>query len=524
MPARHRSRSPVLAFAVLILTSPGARADAAPADVSPVTTSAGAPEVAMSDATGECITCHEVVSPGIVADWRKSRHSRTTMSQALGKLELERRVSVKQVPEGLADVVVGCAECHTRDPEKHPDTIDHEGYPVHTVVTPVDCAFCHPVEVEEYSRNVMSHARDNLDKNPLYHQLKEAVAAPHEVKDGKLVRGALTPAMEADSCDACHGTEVKVTGKITRETDAGEMEFAVLSGWPNQGVGRVNPDGSRGTCSACHTRHAFSIEMARRPETCGTCHKGPDSPAYLIYESSKHGSLYASLSADWDFQAVPWVVGKHFTSPTCATCHMSLITTPDGEIVARRTHRMNDRLPWRLFGAPYSHPHPVSPETYKVVNKQGLSLMTELTGEPVAAAVIDQEELEKRQAAMKAVCRTCHSSGWTDGHFTQLERTIEYTNQMVRASTDIVSKAWELGLARGIPQGDNPFDEPIERLWTETWLFHANAIRMSSAMAGPDYGTFAGGRFQLSQKLCLMQEWLESRQKKSTPPPAQGGR
>jgi len=28
--------------------------------------------------------------------------------------------------------------------------------------------------------------------------------------------------------------------------------------WPNTGIGRVNPDGSAGSCSACHTRHRFS--------------------------------------------------------------------------------------------------------------------------------------------------------------------------------------------------------------------------------------------------------------------------
>ncbi len=49
----------------------------------------------------------------------------------------------------------------------------------------------------------------------------------------------------------------------TRDTDAGELEFPIIKGWPNQGVGRVNPDGSLGACSACHTRHLFSAEEAK---------------------------------------------------------------------------------------------------------------------------------------------------------------------------------------------------------------------------------------------------------------------
>ncbi len=31
-------------------------------------------------------------------------------------------------------------------------------------------------------------------------------------------------------------------------------------------IGRINPDGSRGSCSACHTRHSFSIAQERYGE------------------------------------------------------------------------------------------------------------------------------------------------------------------------------------------------------------------------------------------------------------------
>ena len=69
----------------------------------------------------------------------------------------------------------------------------------------------------------------------------------------------------SDSCYQCHGTALEVKGKQTRETDQGDMEFPVLSGWPNDGVGRFNPDGSKGSCGPCHPRHEFSITMARKP-------------------------------------------------------------------------------------------------------------------------------------------------------------------------------------------------------------------------------------------------------------------
>ncbi len=103
--------------------------------------------------------------------------------------------------------------------------------------------------------------------------------------------------------------------------------------------------------------------MARKPYTCSECHKGPDVPAYKVYEVSKHGNIFHSLGKDYNFDNVPWVVGKDFTAPTCATCHASLLVTPDQKVIAERTHQFNDRLAWRLFGVPYAHPHPVHADT-----------------------------------------------------------------------------------------------------------------------------------------------------------------
>ena len=67
------------------------------------------------------------------------------------------------------------------------------------------------------------------------------------------------------------------------------------STWPNTGIGRINLDGSRGSCSACHSRHDFSPRRARQPENCGKCHLGPDHPLKEIYEESKHGVAFRDL-------------------------------------------------------------------------------------------------------------------------------------------------------------------------------------------------------------------------------------
>jgi hydroxylamine dehydrogenase len=470
-------------------------------------------KVKLSEDTKACLECHQSISPGIFMDWEKARHARITPAEGLKAGKLERRVSSEQIPVQLKGSVVGCAECHTLNPDKHKDTFEHNGYKVHTVVTPADCAVCHGSEFKQFGQNIMARAYGNLKANPVYSGLADLVNGTKTFKDRTITHFQPDPETNYDSCYHCHGTLVEVKGKQNRETSMGAMEFPVLSGWPNQGVGRVNPDGSLGSCAACHTRHSFSIEMARKPYTCSQCHTGPDVPAYKVYSVSKHGNTFSALGKEWDFKKVPWRVGKDFTAPTCATCHVSQIVNEQGAVLTERTHQMNDRLSWRLFGLIYAHPHPKSADTTIIRNKSGLPLPTELTGEPALTFLIDKKEQDKRRQSMQKVCYSCHSQSWVEGHFRRLENTIKTTNQMTLTATNIMNAAWEKGLAKGLAQKDSPFNESLERKWVEQWLFYANSTRYASAMMGADYGAFANGRWYLSKNLEEMAEWLKKHER-----------
>lgn len=80
------------------------------------------------------------------------------------------------------------------------------------------------------------------------------------------------------------------------------------------------------------------------------------------------------------------------------------------------------------------------------------------------------------------------------------------------ASTDIMLKIWKAGYACGIDSGCSPFDEAIEKNWANSWLFYANTIRFTSAMAGGgDYGVFADGRYQLSEQIQQLSDWYDLR-------------
>jgi hypothetical protein len=469
-----------------------------------------AEEVTISDQSQECIDCHTAIHPGNVSSWLNSRHAVTSPAMGMQKPELQRRISTESVPENLRNVAVGCYECHSLNTEKHADSFEHFEYKINLIVSPDDCQTCHPVERQQYSENLMSHAYGNLMNNTVYQQFMGTINGRYTVTGSKMSVGNADDLTREESCLYCHGTKIIVAGTETRETELGDIEVPVLKGWPNQGVGRINPDGSMGACSACHTRHNFSVKTARQPYTCKECHVGPDVPAYKVYSASKHGNLFSTHKDEWNFTAVPWVVGENFTAPTCATCHASLLVDADENIIAERTHKFNDRLAWRLFGVLYAHPHPQSADLSIIKNKQGLPLATELTGEPVNEYLISAKEQGERDAVMQGICKSCHHSGWVDNHFKRLKNTITETNKTTLTATQLISRIWQENLAQGLPQQSNLFDEYIERVWTDTWLFHTNSIRFTAAMGGGgDYGVFANGRYQLTNKLFELDSWYK---------------
>jgi hypothetical protein len=474
-------------------------------------------DIPLSDASTECIDCHEMIHPGIVSGWKKSRHARITMRTAMTADRLAKRVSASSVAAELQDIAVGCAECHALRPKAHADTFEHNGYDIHIVVSPEDCATCHPQEAGQYSNNLMSHAYGNLSGNTLYYRLKRSIIGKSQLSKGKVLFGPPDEAVEADACYYCHGTKLEVIGTEVRDTAlVGELVFPKIKGWPNQGVGRVNLDGSLGSCSACHTRHTFSIAMARKPYTCKECHVGPDVPAYKVYASSKHGNIFSTMHQSWSLENVPWTVGKDFTAPTCATCHISLLVNNDREVIVDRTHRMNNRLPWRIYGLIYAHPHPQSPDTTIIRNEADQPLPTGLDGTMASKFLIDEGEMAKRAQTMQSACLSCHGTSWVKGHWEKFESTIQQTNAETLTATLVMGDIWKHGFAEALDRGGNPFDEAVEKKWALSWLFYGNSIRFASSMAGGgDYGVFAGGRYQFSQTIVELNDWLNLRKRLS---------
>jgi hydroxylamine dehydrogenase len=155
---------------------------------------------AISEATQACLSCHGFFHPGIKSDWERSHHAKVTPAEALMKEKLEKRISNEKVPDALSKTVVGCAECHTLNPEKHQDTFEHNGYKVHVIVTPADCSTCHLVEVEQYGKSLMAYAYVNLNNNTFYTDLMKSVNGVQSFENRKMVLKPPDLETNADSC------------------------------------------------------------------------------------------------------------------------------------------------------------------------------------------------------------------------------------------------------------------------------------------------------------------------------------
>ena len=378
----------------------------------------------VSEVAKACIECHATESAGIVADWAASRHAHANVT---------------------------CLDCHAAGPADADVSLAHLNYDktrISAIVSPRDCSRCHPSEAAEYSRSKHANTLELIWKI-----------------DPWLNHGLNNEIERSTGCYTCHGTVVKVErGKFDANT------------WPNVGVGRINPDGSKGSCSSCHTRHKFSVAEARKPEACGQCHLGPDHPQIEIYDESKHGAIYHAEGDSWDWDAAPgmWTAGVDYRAPTCSVCHMSGING------VPTTHDVTERLSWETQA-----PLTVRPRDFK----------------PWPAQTDWKVEREK----MTKVCTACHSNNWAEGHFTRLDDVVaNYNDTYYKPMKKLIDELYEkklLDKTKGL-------DEELEIEMYELWHHEGRRARFGAAMMAPDYAWWHGF-YDLKKRSMVIEEKAE---------------
>ena len=436
--------------------------------------------IAVPDTSRQCVDCHSQANPGIVDHWMGSTH---------------------------AEKGVGCVECHQAD-KRDADAFTHYGALIATVVTPLDCSRCHQTEFEEFSRS--HHAKGGQILKSLDNRLAEVVEGfrddsvgsmfnPHSPTPGKpgvdKVNG-LASAMVG--CKQCHGSLVALqatdgttitseeldpdpkTG-LPRNADAVAKVMRNQEGrplfdpgtWPNTGIGRINLDGSWGSCSACHSRHDFSPRRARQPENCGKCHLGPDHPQKEIYEESKHGVAFRDLKERMNLDADTWVLGEDYSAaPTCATCHMSGHTRNGGKV----THDPGERISW-------TNRPPIS-----LVMDTDIHHKVITATDPAERRALLHDSADAKRTRMQEVCGHCHTPDYVSAFYKQYDDfVILYNEKFAKPGTKIMAALLEQGL-----RTKAEFDEEIEWTWFYLWHHEGRRARHGASMMAPDYAHWHG--------------------------------
>ncbi len=389
---------------------------------------------------GSCGGCHRKVNPVVVAQFEAS---------AMGKAGTQNpRVAypVKQLT---------CANCHGTN---HDEIMAAKGR-----VPETTCAACH---AEIYKEHV-TDAGHSYGPGPsgLGINWERNIGVPHYRQMPRKV-------MEM-GCDPCHAQAGATDAKYWSEAQKQYVDTSSLQ--------------IRNGCIACHTRHAFSLEEARKPEACFTCHMGPDHPNYEAYMSSKHGSIYAARGRQWDWTQ-PLAEGR-WEAPTCAYCHM-LYVGDDGS--RRSSHNMTRKIIW------------------------GMGVQA-ASGE--LADITVTPENRARRNEMIRVCVTCHSEDKARGYLESADAhklagdalVVEgreilaglYRDGLVQPSHGQVSAgllpgprftAIELpgGLAFHSPTSLYYDVTPVEREYFEMFFFSALKSYKGAFHMSPDYAWWYG--------------------------------
>lgn len=132
------------------------------------------------------------------------------------------------------------------------------------------------------------------------------------------------------------------------------------------------------SCASCHTNHITDLAAVRAPESCATCHMGPDHPQWEMWQTSRHGVLSATLGES--------------AGPTCQRCHM-----PEG------SHDIS-------FGVTMS------------------PAMVQLSG----------EEFDQRRREMLGICVQCHGQSFSERELKSADAILAQSKKLIMEAEVII--------------------------------------------------------------------------------------
>jgi hydroxylamine dehydrogenase len=367
---------------------------------------------------GDCVSCHEDITPGAVSDWRLSKH---------------------------ADEGIDCSSCHG---EEHTSAEDVANV---SIPTPETCGECHADRVEQYMAGKHALAWAAMNAMPTIH------AQPVSLIQGQ------------KGCGGCHKIGVKSEEEIATLSDDGHA-YGTAS------------------CDACHTRHTFSVEEARQPQACQTCHMGFDHPQWEMYSSSKHGVRHKLKQLG--------VLPESAAAPTCQTCHM-----PDGD------HGV--MTGWGFLAVRLPLPEDPQWAADQVTILQGLGVL-DPDGQPTArldvvkaasVARLTQEAWQAERDEMVGICGDCHSEIFATQQLEEGDAMIQKADSLVAGAIRIVAGLYTDGTIEKPESYAYAFPDlltfhdaatPVEQRLFKMFLKHRMRAFQGAFHASPDYALWYG--------------------------------
>ncbi|SIN71226.1 Seven times multi-haem cytochrome CxxCH [Singulisphaera sp. GP187] len=352
------------------------------------------PNASFVRATGKCASCHTRTQHSIVHEFELSEHAKKGVT---------------------------CLDCHQTAEGQTKEA--HHGFEISKTVTSANCRSCHETQYQQFLRS--RHAAPSW-------------AAVYGEKGLTADQVAFSEKFHPGACKRAANALVSLEG-----------QSAVTVGCVKcHSVGRPNPDGTIGSCTACHTRHTSSVEIARLPTTCGQCHMGPDHSQLEIYNESKHGVMFAAQKSQLKLDApAKSLTTQDMFVPTCTTCHMS------GLNGLKSTHDTSERLSYWLADE---------------ISKK-------------------RPNAEQAQVAMKEVCNQCHTQRLIDQIYEDASKVVESTNEKVKATSDIMTALRKEGVL-----GPKRFETPIDFMYFDLWHYYGRTTKHGAFMGGQDFAQWHG--------------------------------
>ncbi len=285
---------------------------------------------------------------------------------------------------------VDCSTCHG---DKHTGMEDVANV---ELPTPETCATCHDTQVEQFKKGKHSLAWIALTAMPTFHMQPMA----------------MTEGMKG--CGGCHKIGLKSAEEIKKLKEDG-------SGFGNA------------SCDAGHTRHTFSVEEAKQPQACQTCHMGFDHPQWEMYSGSKHGVRNSMKQLG--------ILPETSSAPTCQTCHMQ-----DGN------HEV--RTAWGFLAVRLPLPEDKQWADDQVAILKGLGVL-DPDGNPTArldvvkagdVARLTAEDWQKERDKMIKTCGNCHSENFAKAELEKGDSMIKEIDRLMAQAINIIEGLYKDGI------------------------------------------------------------------------------